>query len=92
MVIMAALVAALAAFVLSLLILVYIQHLRRNNIFFRLRRHRIITGGQVIEQPYFMERLRNILSKLAAPIAERGPVPALDFRMKQADDIRPYGA
>ena len=84
MIILAALVAALAAFVLSFLFLIYIQQLRRNNIFFRLRRHRIIKGGQVIDQPYFMERMRNILSRLAAPIAERGPVPALDFRMRQA--------
>ena len=84
MIIMAALVAALAAFFLCLLFLVYIQHVRRNNIFFRLRRHRIITGGQVIEQPHFLERLRELLGRLAAPIAERGPVPALDFRMRQA--------
>lgn len=84
MIIMAALVAALAAFILCLLFLIYMQRIRRNNIFFRLSRHRIITGGQVIEEPHFLERLRKLLSRLAAPIAERGPVPALDFRMRQA--------
>lgn len=85
MVILAALIAALAAFLLVLIVIVYIQHVRRMSVFFRLRRHRIIDAGQAnMDDPYLLERLRRWLKRAASPIAERGPVHALDFRMRQA--------
>jgi tight adherence protein B len=73
----------LAAFFLILLVAVYFQHVRRMSIFYRLRRHHVIEAGQVMEQPY-LERIRRWLRKAAAPIAEHGPIQALDFRMRQA--------
>ena len=83
MIILAAIVAALAAFFLVILIAVYFQHVRRMSIFYRLRRHHIIEAGQTLDQPY-LERMRQWLRKAAAPIAEHGPIQALDFRMRQA--------
>ncbi len=83
MIILAALISALAAFFLILLVAVYFQHVRRMSIFYRLRRHHVIEAGQVMEQPY-LERIRRWLRKAAAPIAEHGPIQALDFRMRQA--------
>lgn len=84
MVVFAALVAALAASLLLLIAIVYVQHIRRMNIFHRLRRHKIIQAGQVEEQPFLIDRLHRMLNRAASPIAERGPVHALDFRMRQA--------
>ena len=83
MIILAAIISALAAFFLILLVAVYFQHVRRMSIFYRLRRHHVIEAGQVMEQPY-LERIRRWLRKAAAPIAEHGPIQALDFRMRQA--------
>jgi tight adherence protein B len=83
MIILAAIISALAAFFLILLVAVYFQHVRRMSIFYRLRRHHVIEAGQVMEQPY-LERMRRWLRKAAAPIAEHGPIQALDFRMRQA--------
>ncbi|MBQ1416858.1 MAG: type II secretion system F family protein [Selenomonas sp.] len=83
MVIFAAVVAAIAAFVMVLLVTVYFQHLRRMSIFYRLRRHHVIESGQVLEQPY-LERMRGWLRKAAAPLSEHGPIQVLDFRMRQA--------
>jgi tight adherence protein B len=83
MIILAAIISALAAFFLILLVAVYFQHVRRMSIFYRLRRHHVIEVGQVMEQPY-LERIRRWLRKAAAPIAEHGPIQALDFRMRQA--------
>jgi tight adherence protein B len=83
MIILAAIISALAAFFLILLVAVYFQHVRRMSIFYRLRRHHVIKVGQVMEQPY-LERIRRWLRKAAAPIAEHGPIQALDFRMRQA--------
>ena len=83
MIILAAIISALAAFFLILLVAVYFQHVRRMSIFYRLRRHHVIETGQVMEQPY-LERIRRWLRKAAAPIAEHGPIQALDFRMRQA--------
>lgn len=84
MVIFAAVIAALAAFVLVLLLTVYIQHMRRMSIFYRMRRHHIIAAGQTAEQTYLLDSLRGLLRKAASPIAEQGPIHALDFRMRQA--------
>ena len=83
MFVFAALIAALASFFLIILVAVYFQHVRRMSIFYRLRRHHVIEAGQVMEQPY-LERMRRWLRKAAAPIAEHGPIQALDFRMRQA--------
>ena len=83
MIILAAIISALASFFLILLVAVYFQHVRRMSIFYRLRRHHVIEAGQVMEQPY-LERIRRWLRKAAAPIAEHGPIQALDFRMRQA--------
>ena len=60
MIILAAIVAALAAFFLVILIAVYFQHVRRMSIFYRLRRHHIIEAGQTLDQPY-LERMRQWL-------------------------------
>lgn len=84
MVIFASVIAALAGFILVLLLTVYIQHTRRMSIFYRMRRHHIIAANQTVEQPYLFDRLRKLLSKAASPIAEQGPIHALDFRMRQA--------
>ncbi|SHK39340.1 tight adherence protein B [Selenomonas ruminantium] len=85
MVILAAMIAALAAFLLVLIAIVYVQHIRRLNIYYRLRRHKVIRAGDAAaDQPYLFERVRSFLSRAASPIAERGPVQALDFRMRQA--------
>lgn len=85
MFVFAALIAALATFLLVLIAIVYVQHQRRMSIFLRLRRHKIIQGGASDEdQPFLIERLRRMLSRAASPIAERGPIHALDFRMRQA--------
>ncbi|SFT72922.1 tight adherence protein B [Selenomonas sp. GACV-9] len=84
MVIFAAVIAALAGFILVLLLTVYIQHMRRMNIFYRMRRHHIIASGQASEQTYWFDSLRRLLSKAASPLAEQGPIHALDFRMRQA--------
>lgn len=83
MIIFAAIIAALAAFFLVILVAVYFQNMRRMSIFYRLRRHHIIEAGQLMDQPY-LERMRRWLRKAALPIAEHGPVQALDFRMRQA--------
>ena len=83
MIIFSAIIAALAAFFLVILMAVYFQNMRRMSIFYRLRRHHIIEAGQLMNQPY-LERMRRWLRKAAAPIAEHGPVQALDFRMRQA--------
>jgi tight adherence protein B len=83
MIILAAIISALASFFLIILVAVYFQHVRRMSIFYRLRRHHVIEAGQVMEQPY-LERIRRWLRKAAAPIAEHGPIQALDFRMRQA--------
>lgn len=83
MIILAAIISALASFFLIILVAVYFQHVRRMSIFYRLRRHHVIEAGQVMEQPY-LERMRRWLRKAAAPIAEHGPIQALDFRMRQA--------
>ena len=83
MIILAAIVAALAAFFLVVLVAVYFQQVRRMSIFYRLRRHHIIEVGQIMDQPY-LERMRRWLRKAASPIAEHGPIQALDFRMRQA--------
>lgn len=83
MIVLAAIIAALAAFFLVILVAVYFQNIRRMSIFYRLRRHHIIETGQIMEQPY-LERMRNWLRKAATPIAEHGPIQALDFRMRQA--------
>ena len=83
MVILAASVTAIAAFILVVLMAVYVQHVRRMSLFYRLRRHHVIEAGKNLEQPY-LERMRQWLRKAAAPIAEHGPVQALDFRMRQA--------
>ncbi|BAL81733.1 hypothetical membrane protein [Selenomonas ruminantium subsp. lactilytica TAM6421] len=85
MVIFSSIIAALAASLLVVIAVIYVQHIRRMNVYYRLRRHRIITAGQMdTEKPYMIERLRRWLKEAAAPIAERGPVQVLDFRMRQA--------
>ena len=84
MVIFAAIVAALAAFLLVLFLSLYLQHVRRNNLFYRMRRHHIIESAQAADEPYMIDRLRKLLSKAASPIAEQGPIHALDFRMRRA--------
>ena len=81
----AAIIAALAAFLLALIVLVYIQQVRRFSVFYRLRRHRIIDAGQAdLDEPYLIDRLRRWLKQAAAPLTGRGPIHALDFRMRQA--------
>lgn len=85
MAIFAAIIAAFAAFLLALIVMVYIQHIRRFSVYHRLRRHRIIDAEQMkMEEPFLIDRLRQWLKWAAGPIAERGPIHALDFRMRQA--------
>ena len=84
MVIMAAMIAALLSSILMMLLLIYARQVRRRDIFYRLRRYELVDVAGAAEGTDFFARLRNFLTRLAAPIAERGSVQALDFRMRQA--------
>ena len=75
---------ALAFFLGAVALLVYGRHLRRRNLLYRLRYYQLeeVTGGGSAP---LLQQLRGLLTRLARPIAERGPVQALDLRMRQAD-------
>ena len=75
---------ALAFFLGAVALLVYGRHLRRRNLLYRLRYYQLeeVTGGGGVP---LLQQLRGMLTRLARPIAERGPVQALDLRMRQAD-------
>ena len=75
---------ALAFFLGAVALLVYGRHLRRRNLLYRLRYYQLeeVTGGGSAP---LLQQLRGMLTRLARPIAERGPVQALDLRMRQAD-------
>ena len=75
---------ALAFFLGAVALLVYGRHLRRRNLLYRLRYYQLeeVTGGGSAP---LLQQLRGMLARLARPIAERGPVQALDLRMRQAD-------
>ena len=79
-----ALMVSLLGFLLMMLLVLYIRQQRRNNIFYRLRRYNIVEAGAVSDQPFLIDRLRMLLTRLAAPIAERRPVQELDLKMRQA--------
>lgn len=75
---------ALAFFLGAVALLVYGRHLRRRNLLYRLRYYQLeeVSGGGGVP---LLQQLRGMLTRLARPIAERGPVQALDLRMRQAD-------
>lgn len=75
---------ALAFFLGAVALLIYGRQMRRRNLLYRLRYYQleeVSEGGGVP----LLQQLRGLLTRLARPIAERGPVQALDLRMRQAD-------
>ena len=81
---MAALLAAVMTFFCVYLLVLYSQRHQRTDIFFRLKRHKIIEEKPAAAESYPAKRLRGLLTRLADPIAERGPVQAMDAKMLQA--------
>ena len=79
-----AVVAGMLTFLLVLLVLLYVQHQRRTNLFYRLRRYNIIEAEGADDSPFLGDRLRRLLTKVASPIAEWQPIQDLDLRMRQA--------
>lgn len=81
---MIAMVAAALSFLLVLMVMYFIRQQRRTNLFYRLRRYNIVEAGISDDEAYLSDRLRHLLTRLAAPIAERKPVQELDMKMRQA--------
>jgi tight adherence protein B len=79
-----AMVAGILSFLFILLVLLYVQHQQRTNIFSRLRRYNILEAGSADDSSRLEDRFRSILARVASPIAEWRPVQDLDFRMRQA--------
>lgn len=75
---------ALAFFLGAVALLIYGRQMRRRNLLYRLRYYQLeeVSGGGGVP---LLQQLRGLLTRLARPIAERGPVQALDLRMRQAD-------
>lgn len=84
MVMSLAAVCAILFFLLLLLLSSYARYVRRKDIFYRLRRYRILDEGKEIRRESIFLRVRKLLSRMAAPLEERGPVRRLDLRMRQA--------
>jgi len=81
---MIALVASVLSFLLVLMAMLLVRQQRRNNLFYRLRRYNIVEAGIAEDEAYFADRFKNLLTRLAAPIAERRPVQEMDMKMRQA--------
>ncbi len=85
MLLLAAAIAAALAFFLVVLLTLYVQHVRRMDLFHRLAKYNITrTERKTKEDMHLSDYLMQYLKKLSAPIAERGPAQALDFKMRQA--------
>ena len=84
MAVILAAVCAILFFLLLLLVFYYARHVRRRDIFYRLRRYRILEEGKEARRESIFLRARKLLSRVAAPLEERGPVRALDLRMRRA--------
>ncbi len=84
MLFLAAVLAAAMGFLLLLLFFFYVRHVRRRDMFYRLRKQHVLEGRRTAERKNIFEWMRETLTETAAPIVERRPAQALDAKMRQA--------
>jgi len=84
MVLLIAGLTGLLCFLLVLLLLVYGQHLRRQNILYRMRYYQVTETAGPVQAKALLKKGQSLLTRLARPISRRESVQALDLKMRQA--------